>query len=172
VQVESGAVIGPYAVISSCSRIGALSVIEKSVVDGATVGSGCRISGAVICRNAVVPRESVVGPGGIIAAEGALNPPERRKSGKIGSRKAMSNRTEVPCKNRARLMRYLSESLVEFGADFSDGLLIKGRHGKVRISPAADRQAIVIETDSMENHLAADIAARSKNFEKRHRENA
>ena len=53
----------------------------------------------------------------------------------------------LPCRNRARLMRAMSEALAEFGADFSDGLTICGDHGRAHLAPIADQCALALEGD-------------------------
>ncbi|MDL2300251.1 nucleotidyltransferase family protein [Clostridiaceae bacterium OttesenSCG-928-D20] len=55
-----------------------------------------------------------------------------------------------PCTDRARLMRALSESLMEAGADFTDGLSLKSEKGEVRISPHPEKSALIIEADKKE----------------------
>ena len=56
-------------------------------------------------------------------------------------------RRVLPCRDRARLMRAMSEALAEFGADFSDGLTIDGAHGKAHLAPIADQCALSLEGD-------------------------
>ncbi len=58
-----------------------------------------------------------------------------------------SPRRIVPCRDRARLMRAMSEALAEFGADFSDGLTLSDEHGKAHLAPLADRCALALEGD-------------------------
>ena len=53
----------------------------------------------------------------------------------------------VPCRDRARLMRAMSEALAEFGADFSDGLTLTDEHGRAHLAPLADRCALALEGD-------------------------
>jgi len=60
-------------------------------------------------------------------------------------------------------MRLLSESFLPLGADFGDGLLIKTRRGNVRISPAADSAAIVIEAQTQNAVLSRELAAEFEN---------
>ncbi|MCC8356630.1 MAG: nucleotidyltransferase family protein [Oscillospiraceae bacterium] len=56
-------------------------------------------------------------------------------------------RRVIPCRNRARLMRAVSEAMAEFGADFSDGLTIVSPCGKAHLAPLADQSAIFLEGD-------------------------
>ncbi len=53
----------------------------------------------------------------------------------------------LPCKNRARLMRAMSEALAEFGTDFTDGLTFSDGHGRAHLAPVADRCALSLEGD-------------------------
>lgn len=56
-------------------------------------------------------------------------------------------RRVLPCRDRARLMRVMSETLAEFGAEFSDGLTIEGEKGRAHLAPLADRCALCIDGD-------------------------
>lgn len=56
-------------------------------------------------------------------------------------------RRVLPCKNRARLMRAMSEALVEFGADFSHGLTVEGSSGKAHLAPLAESDALCLNGD-------------------------
>ena len=55
---------------------------------------------------------------------------------------------ELRCRSRARLMRELSQNLMEAGADFSDGLSLSGAGGKIRIAPLSDRESISITAEA------------------------
>jgi len=54
------------------------------------------------------------------------------------------------CSDRARLMRRMSETLMEAGADFSDGLSVVMGGSKAVVRPMSDECAIVIESDKDE----------------------
>ena len=83
------------------------------------------------------------------AAESVPPPlPERAAHGAVHTRCA--------CLSRARMMRALSETLMEAGADFSDGLTLRSGRGSVHIAAAADREALDIEADTPE--LAAEFS--------------
>lgn len=78
-----------------------------------------------------------------------LNPwgkdqPEKAAPPPPPKRRRWTHSAEFPCRDRAALMRVLSENLVEFGADFSDGLTLSLGEGSVHISPASDRGAVII----------------------------
>lgn len=76
--------------------------------------------------------------------EGSQNPEKKSRV----SIHAASYR--FPCRDRAMLMRALSENLMEAGADFSDGLNLRTAEGAVRISPDPDENALIIEADKSE----------------------
>ncbi len=63
----------------------------------------------------------------------------------------------VPCRDRARLMRTASEALMEFGADFTDGLSFRDGSWDVHVHPAADANEVRVEAETAE---AADSTAR------------
>ena len=56
-------------------------------------------------------------------------------------------RRVIPCRDRARLMRVMSEALSEFGADLSDGLTLSSEHGSAHLAPMPDRAALALEGD-------------------------
>ena len=60
------------------------------------------------------------------------------------------NRVSISCRDRARLMRLLSESLMEAGADFSDGLTLNTEAGSVKVRPDDGHNAIVVESECPE----------------------
>lgn len=53
----------------------------------------------------------------------------------------------IPCRDRARLMRVMSESLAEFGADLTDGLSLSTENGVAHLAPLPDRAALCLEGD-------------------------
>lgn len=57
-------------------------------------------------------------------------------------------RRVLPCQNRARLMRAMSEALVEFGADFSHGLTLQTERGTARVSPLSEEEALCFDGDT------------------------
>ena len=62
---------------------------------------------------------------------------------------------EYRCRSRARLMRELSQHLMEAGADFSSGLALRGAQGRVHIAPAPDREALLIDADAADPKQSA-----------------
>lgn len=53
----------------------------------------------------------------------------------------------IPCRDRARLMRVMSESLAEFGADLTNGLSLSSENGLAHLAPLPDRAALALEGD-------------------------
>ena len=62
------------------------------------------------------------------------------------------------CRSRARLMRALSQSLMEAGADFSDGVALENAAGRVRIAPVPDRKAVAISAQAADPAMSAELA--------------
>ena len=67
---------------------------------------------------------------------------------------------EYRCRSRARLMRELSQRLMEAGADFdaSDGLALRGASGSIHISPSPERESLVISADASNRERAGTLA--------------
>ncbi len=78
--IERGAVLGPGAVLSNHSRVGKGAAVRDSVINGACVGEGCVVEGAIVGRDARIGdgarlgRECVVGDGAQIGALCVLAP--------------------------------------------------------------------------------------------------
>ena len=92
---------------------------------------------------------------GLLRLEGTPAAPETAQAQKG----AQAQGVELHCRSRARLMRVLSQSLMEAGADFSDGLVLRGPGGSVRIAPVAGREALSVTAqapDPAKNHALAD----------------
>lgn len=53
----------------------------------------------------------------------------------------------LPCRDRARLMRLMSQTLVEAGAELTDGLTLTDGRGRAHLAPLADRCALALEGD-------------------------
>lgn len=75
---------------------------------------------------------------------------EKALSGRTPRVKIHALRSTVPCADRAALMRLLSESLMEAGADFTDGLRLKTPGGGIHIAPDPQGSAVVIQADKAE----------------------
>ena len=65
----------------------------------------------------------------------------------------------IACRDRARLMRAVTECMMEFGADFSDGLTLCGDRCGLRVYPASEASEVVIETASGDRSFSAELAA-------------
>ena len=65
---------------------------------------------------------------------------------------------EYRCRSRARLMRALSQCLMEAGADFTDGIRVENARGQVQISPAADGERLIISARCEDPAHAAALA--------------
>lgn len=87
---------------------------------------------------------------GRLCLENSPDPATQTQAEKAPQQPVSGVRVEYRCHGRARLMRELSQHLMEAGADFdaSDGLKWNGSAGAVRVSPAADRESLLISTDS------------------------
>ncbi len=72
--VQPGSRLGPNAVICAGSRIGSGCDIRDSVIDGALIGTGCVVTGAIVCPGAVVGDRCVISEGSVIADGAAVGP--------------------------------------------------------------------------------------------------
>lgn len=72
-----------------------------------------------------------------------------------------ANRGEhrIQCSDRARLMRAVSASLMECGADFTDGVTISSPHCAARVSPSPDASELVVETSADDAEFSQELAA-------------
>lgn len=162
ISLGTGAVIGPGTVIGSGSRIESSAIIRGSVIDGASVGEQCTIEDAVVCRDAEVPAGSRLSGGSVLAPHGAQYAPRRTQKSAPPVRHPRHSR-QIPCRSRARLMRALSEHLMEAGADFTDGLRLQLPDGSIRIAPSPSVSALQVEADAADDstaeHLLSDYGA-------------
>ena len=156
ISLGTGAVIGPDAVIENGSRIESYAVIRGSVIDGASVGAGCTIENAVVCRDAEVPAGSRLGSGSLLAPQGAEHTPRRAQPPAPPVHHPRHSR-EIPCRSRARLMRALTEHLMEAGADFTDGLQLCLPDGSIRIAPCSAASALQIEANAADDRTAEQL---------------
>ena len=93
---------------------------------------------------------------GKVRLEGVAKP-EPEHAGYLRRPDAGAQRVYV-CRSRARLMRALSQSLMEAGADFSDGIALENEAGRVRICPAPDREALSITAQATDPAKSAALA--------------
>jgi len=64
---------------------------------------------------------------------------------------------DLACRDRAALMRALSQSLMDAGADYSDGIRLSGRGYRAHISPLSHRSAIRIAVSSEDAEFAKEL---------------
>ena len=168
VSICTGAIIGPGAIIGYGSQIDSNVIIRNSVVDGAHIGENCIVEDSVICRDAILPASSRIGRGSVLAPRGADCVPPKKQSVSATATRTPRYSREIPCRNRARLMRTLSEQLMEAGADFTDGLQLRNHTGKIRIAPSTTVSALQIEADAKTEeaaeHLLSSYATMIKNL--------
>lgn len=82
---------------------------------------------------------------------------------KDGSDKAENGEsTDCPCRDRAALMGALSRSLMDMGADYSDGIRLRGRGYRLHISPLASRSAVRIAVEAEDAEFARRLAFSAK----------
>lgn len=63
-----------------------------------------------------------------------------------------------PCRDRAALMRALSEAMLEYGADYSDGLTLARGEYRLHIAPQRDESALRVDVASHDAELARAVA--------------
>ena len=66
------------------------------------------------------------------------------------------------CEDRARLMGTLSELMLEMGAEYDDGIRLKGKDYELHISPSAVRSAVRIAVRSEDAELARALCQSAK----------
>jgi len=69
---------------------------------------------------------------------------------------------DCPCRDRARLMGTLSELLLDMGADYSDGIRLRGKNFEMHISPSAVSSAVRIAVRSPDAELAGALCLSAK----------
>lgn len=67
--------------------------------------------------------------------------------------------SRVICRDRARLMDSVSAVFMDFGADFSQGLRLKGADFELSVAPVSNAAALKIQTDSEDAELAKELTA-------------
>lgn len=104
------------------------------------------------CLDALAGRLRLVSPP---PAEEHGNPEEARRGPLEGEFRA---ERRVPCRDRAKLMRAVSGSLMEAGAELDDGVVLRAGHCALRISPSAERSEIVIEAAAGDSDFPEQLA--------------
>lgn len=69
---------------------------------------------------------------------------------------------DCPCRDRAGLMRVLSQSLLELGADYSDGIRLAGQNYSLHISPLSAVSSLRVAVSSPDAELARALAVSAK----------
>lgn len=88
-------------------------------------------------------------------AGGEVPPPPRARSPLAGNARTVRR---IVCRDRAGLMRAVSECMMEFGADYSDGLTLRGAHCGLRVFPSAEESAVMVEAASDNAEFSAELA--------------
>jgi NDP-sugar pyrophosphorylase family protein len=74
VQIEAGAIVGPYTVLGDGCSIGAGASVRNSILwDAVSVEDGAYIDGAIIASRARIGAHSVVKPGSVIGHDGIIS---------------------------------------------------------------------------------------------------
>ena len=87
----------------------------------------------------------------------ATEPIEPEPEAEPDETQQLKNARVIPCRDRARLMRAASESFLELGADFTDGLHVRDGAWQIGLRPSAKDSKLVLDANTPE---AADSAAR------------
>ena len=82
--------------------------------------------------------------------------PERAGRSPLGPGKRAERR--ISCRDRARLMRRISETMMEAGAALDDGVKLESGHCALRISPDPERSELRIETAAGDEAFAKELA--------------
>lgn len=89
-------------------------------------------------------------------AENGTAPQPRSRSPLAGDARCVRR---IACRDRAKLMRAVTECMMEFGADFSDGLALRGDRCGLRVYPASESSAVVIEASSGDEGFSSELAS-------------
>ena len=73
--------------------------------------------------------------------------PEPERAAAEAEEVPRGERVALRCRSRARLMRELSQSLMEAGADFSDGITLREGKGKIHIAPSPRGEALFLSAE-------------------------
>ncbi len=94
-------------------------------------------------------------------------PPTAAQRAKSPARPHFSGaRRELGCSGRARAMRYISQTLMEAGADFSDGILLHTGSGEVHICPSPERESIIISAEAGSPEKSMELAKKYESIVK------
>ena len=70
--------------------------------------------------------------------------------------------TDCPCADRAAVMSVLSEALLDLGADYSDGITLRGRGYLMHIAPREDVSAVRVAVRSKDAEFAKSLTLSAK----------
>lgn len=99
------------------------------------------------CADAIEGRLKIELPEGMRAGQ-HTDSPEKEEEGLSA---------KLPCKNRAALMGVLAGELMELGADYSDGIRLRGRSYALHISPCTNLSALRIAVKSADAEFAREL---------------
>lgn len=116
-------------------------------MDGYWCDVGSPLSYYRCCVDALEGRLRLNMAGGFAPAEAAEETDEQSERG-----------IDCPCRSRAALMGALSEVFLDMGADYSDGIRLKGRNYRLHISPRSSRSAVRISVESPDAEFARRLA--------------
>ena len=83
-----------------------------------------------------------------------FSPPREARAPLPGSARVCRH---VPCRDRARLMRAVSETILELGADLTDGVRLSGEKCGVRISPDPAENELLVEASSGSTEFSREL---------------
>ena len=148
--------------VGQSSQVGQNSQIEQNVSterngqvgQNSTTGQSSQVGQSVsskqssqIGQNSTTERNSQVGQNGMTGQQYRRENLSAYGCADTG-RERVNFFRELPCSGRARVMRVLSQTLMEAGADFSDGIRLRTREGEVHISPSDSRESLLVNTRS------------------------
>ena len=65
-RIAPGAVVGPYTVLGPGTEVGECAAVENSVCEGARIGAGAEVRGAILCPGSRVGERARVGEGCVL----------------------------------------------------------------------------------------------------------
>lgn len=116
-------------------------------MDGYWCDVGSPLSYYRCCVDALEGRLKLDMAGGFAPAEAEAEKDEQSERG-----------IDCPCRSRAALMGALSQVFLDMGADYSDGIRLKGRNYRLHIAPRASRSAVRISVEAQDAEFARRLA--------------
>lgn len=96
-----------------------------------------------------------------------LPPPAAQRISGAERPRFFGARRELGCTARARAMRFISQSLMEAGADFSDGVSLCTGSGEVHICPSPERESIIITAEAGSPEKSMELAKKYEQLVKK-----